>query len=493
MNFDLIRNKPIRIMWSQRDPSLRRSGIGNVFIKNLDKTIDNKAIYDTFSAFGNILSCKVATDDKGSSKGYGFVHFETEEAANNAIENVNGMLLNGKKVYVGKFIPRKEREKELGEKAKLFTNVYVKNFPDDMDDEKLKEMFEPYGKITSYKVMTKDDGKSKCFGFVAFETTEAAEAAVDALNGKEMVEGKPLYVARAQKKAERQQELKRKFEELKKKRQESVFGVNLYVKNLDDSIDDERLRKEFSLYGTITSAKVMTDEEGRSKGFGFVCFVAPNEATCAVTELNGRVMGSKPLYVALAQRKEVRKAHLATQYMRHMGGMGGMRMQSIGQMFQPGAAAGSFFMPTMAPSNRFFAPQVPTMRNTPRWAGQVPRPVGGAQGVAQAAPAAGGFQNPAMAGAGGASYRPPASGGGRGGQGGHAGGANSMRNSGARAITGQQSIPAANMPMVGAAMPAAGGQQRAANYKYNTNVRNPTVQQVPATQPVQKMNQKGGK
>merc|ERR1719312_1805190 len=142
--------------------------------------IDNKAMYDTFSAFGNILSCKVATystnsygrgtgDEPGSSKGYGFVHFETEESARNAIQKVNGMLLNGKKVYVGKFIPRAEREKEPGEKAKRFTNVYVKNFGDDLDDEKMLELFSQYGKINSHRVMVNEEGKSKGFGFVAFD------------------------------------------------------------------------------------------------------------------------------------------------------------------------------------------------------------------------------------------------------------------------------------------------------------------------------------
>ena len=373
MNFDIMKGKPIRIMWSQRDPSLRKSGVGNIFIKNLDKSIDNKDMYDTFSTFGTILSCKVATDEHGNSKGYGFVHFETEEAANKAIEKVNGMLLSEKKLFVGRFIPRKEREKELGEKAKKFTNVYIKNFPESVTEEKLRDMFEAYGSITSYRIMQDESGKSRGFGFVAFEDPEIAERACVELNGKEM-EGKTLYVGRAQKRAERQMELKRKFEDLKMQRMNRYQGVNLYVKNLDDTIDDEELRKEFTPYGTITSAKVMT-EDGRSKGFGFVCFSSPEEATKAVTEMNGRIVGKKPLYVALAQRKEDRKAHLTSQYMQRMVNMSNLRMPQIGQVYNPGG----YFMPTTIPqAQRFYPPPMPTIRPSPRWATTQVRP--GVQG-----------------------------------------------------------------------------------------------------------------
>lgn len=62
-------------MWSQRDPALRKSGVGNVFIKNLDKSIDHKAFYDTFSEFGNIISCKIMLDETGKSKGINRLKF----------------------------------------------------------------------------------------------------------------------------------------------------------------------------------------------------------------------------------------------------------------------------------------------------------------------------------------------------------------------------------------------------------------------------------
>ncbi|XP_059718833.1 polyadenylate-binding protein 1-like isoform X1 [Haemorhous mexicanus] len=176
MNFEVIKGRPIRIMWSQRDPGLRKSGVGNVFIKNLDDSIDNKALYDTFSAFGNILSCKVVCDENGS-RGYGFVHFETHEAATRAIETMNGMLLNDRKVFVGHFKSRKEREAEVGARAIEFTNVYIKNFGDDMDDDRLREIFAKFGNTLSVKVMMDNSGRSKGFGFVNFEKHEEAQKA----------------------------------------------------------------------------------------------------------------------------------------------------------------------------------------------------------------------------------------------------------------------------------------------------------------------------
>ncbi|CDW54937.1 polyadenylate binding protein 1 [Trichuris trichiura] len=369
MNFDLVMGRPMRIMWSQRDPSLRRSGVGNIFIKNLEKNIDHKMIYDTFSNFGNILSCKIAVDESNKSKGYGFVHFETEESAQKAIDRVNGMLMNNKQVYVGKFIPRAQRMRDLGESALRFKNVYVKNFEEELTEEKLKELFSKFGTIESCIVMKDEHGKSRGFGFISFTDYDAAERAVQEMNDYQLESGKKLYVGRAQKKAERQAELKRRYELMKMERQQQYAGVNLYVKNLDDNIDDEKLRKAFSEFGTITSAKVMTDENGRNKGFGFVCFSTPEEATRAVSEKNSRMLGSKPLYVALAQRKEDRRARLASE---HIQRMNNTRFQhpGINQLY-PGPGYFLHSAMSAAPRTYITAATMPTVppqvRGTPRW------------------------------------------------------------------------------------------------------------------------------
>jgi len=70
----------------------------------------------------------------------------------------------------------------------------------------------------------------------------------------------------------------------------------------------------FSSCGTITSCRIMKDQSSHSRGFGFVCFSNPEEATKAVTDMNGKLCSGKPIYVALAQRKDVRRAQLEAQH-----------------------------------------------------------------------------------------------------------------------------------------------------------------------------------
>merc|ERR1719487_2199450 len=132
LNYSNVKGRSCRIMWSHRDPSLRKSCAGNVFVKNLDKNIDNKALYDTFSLFGNILSCKVASSPEGKSRGYGFVHYETEEAAKQAVERVNGMQIGEKTVVVTFFEKGAERVRP---EITNYTNLYVKNIPNSMEEE----------------------------------------------------------------------------------------------------------------------------------------------------------------------------------------------------------------------------------------------------------------------------------------------------------------------------------------------------------------------
>nr|KAF6330314.1 hypothetical protein mMyoMyo1_012305 [Myotis myotis] len=194
-------------------------------------------------------------------KGYAFVRFETQEAADKAINKMNGMRPMTAQVFVGRCKSGKEQEAELEAKAK-FTNVYIKNFGEGVDEESMKELFSQ-------------------FGFVNYKKHEDAKKAVEEMNGKE-ISGKVISVGCAQKTVEQQAELKWKFEQLKQERISRYQGVNLYIKNLDDTIGDEKLRKEFSPFGSITSAKVML-EDGRSKGFGSVCFSSPEETTKAVT------------------------------------------------------------------------------------------------------------------------------------------------------------------------------------------------------------------
>jgi polyadenylate-binding protein len=300
---------------------------------------------DTFSDYGTILSCKVATDDAGQSKGYAFIQFQNQDDADKVVKAVNGQMIEGQAVFVGPFKPLSERRK-TGEEPK-FTNIFIKNLEKEVTQAQVEEKFGTFGEITSAKLPVDDAGASKCFAFVNFKDPEAAKKAIEETNGKVMFGTNELTVCRHQSAAQRQAALKKAFEERRLEMMRKYQGNNLFVKNLDDEVDEDKLREVFGEFGTVTSAKVEM-EGGKSKGFGYVCFTDSDSAQRAVTDMNGKMVGNKPIFVALHQSKEIRRAQLQSlNLQRQFTAQGqGMRPfpQQPGMMMYPPQRPGQLFM-----------------------------------------------------------------------------------------------------------------------------------------------------
>ncbi|KAI0251082.1 hypothetical protein BJV78DRAFT_1392761 [Lactifluus subvellereus] len=98
-----------------------------------------------------------------------------------------------------------------------------------------------------------------------------------------------------------------------------IDPCNLFCKNLDPDIDSNGLFTHFRKYGQIVSARVMRNESGESRGFGFVSFQTPDQATAAMHGMNGAVLGSKQLVVRLHEPKQLRQEKLAARFAGHNG------------------------------------------------------------------------------------------------------------------------------------------------------------------------------
>ena len=92
--------------------------------------------------------------------------------------------------------------------------------------------------------------------------------------------------------------------------------MNIYVGNMAYSMTEDELRDLFSNYGTVSSARLVTDRDtGRAKGFGFVEMADANEANAAIEAINGTKQGGRELVVNEARPREERP--------RREGGFGG--------------------------------------------------------------------------------------------------------------------------------------------------------------------------
>lgn len=208
----------------------RKPKFNNVYVKEFPKgtTLDVEQFKALFKDFGTITSAIVTLDESEGNKGFlgfGFLCFERAEDAEKLI--TQGYTFNGTKLYIGKALTKEQREKEKQKKldnykkslAKL--NLIVTNIPEETTVETFEQFFAKFGKITSAKLETMEEGKCKGYGYVAFEKAEEATRAREE-GKKELFNGKYLTINNHEPKSVRQ--LKKQEERDKKALQKHQIG-----------------------------------------------------------------------------------------------------------------------------------------------------------------------------------------------------------------------------------------------------------------------------
>lgn len=118
MNMIKLYGKPIRV--NKASAHQKNLDVGaNIFIGNLDTEVDEKLLYDTFSAFGVILQTpKIMRDpDTGNSKGFAFINFASFEASDAAMDAMNGQYLCNRPISVSYAFKKESKGERHGSAA----------------------------------------------------------------------------------------------------------------------------------------------------------------------------------------------------------------------------------------------------------------------------------------------------------------------------------------------------------------------------------------
>lgn len=281
----------------------------NVFVNKIPLDMNAVDLEKIFKNFGHIIKCKIVRNKDGTSKGYGYVMYKNSKSAKKAVEYCQDVQINGQKLVVEMYNTEKlHRNTE----TESFTNCFCKNFPSNFTEEKLREMLEKYGKITSIYMPLRADKSAVGFACVNFEKAEDAIKAIENCHNKsfftneEMGKDKkfavePFYIQKNEKKTEREQMLKGVYGNNTNYR--SKLKKNLFIKNVPVTFSEEETLKVLQQYGKIVDFKLNKDQMHPDKQFGFVCYSTLEEAALALEKSKKILLDGSQLELLIYKSK----------------------------------------------------------------------------------------------------------------------------------------------------------------------------------------------
>ncbi|XP_039026217.1 splicing factor 3B subunit 4-like isoform X2 [Hibiscus syriacus] len=160
--------------------SAERNQDATAYVGNLDPQVSEELLWELFVQAGPVVNVYVPKDRVTNlHQGYGFVEFRSEEDADYAIKVLNMIKLYGKPIRVNK-ASQDKKSLDVG------ANLFIGNLDPDVEEKLLYDTFSAFGVIVSNpKIMRDPDtGNSRGFGFISYDSFEASDAAIEAMNGQ---------------------------------------------------------------------------------------------------------------------------------------------------------------------------------------------------------------------------------------------------------------------------------------------------------------------
>ncbi|CAN8023658.1 unnamed protein product, partial [Ixodes persulcatus] len=158
-----------------------------VYVGSISFELKEDTIKQAFRPFGPIKSINMSWDPVTQKhKGFAFVEYELPEAAQLALEQMNGVLIGGRNIKVGRPSNMPQAAPildQIMEEAKTYNRIYIASVHQDLTEADIQSVFEAFGKIRTCKLVpSSTPGKHKEYGFIEYETNVGANEAIASMN-----------------------------------------------------------------------------------------------------------------------------------------------------------------------------------------------------------------------------------------------------------------------------------------------------------------------
>ncbi|XP_069163984.1 poly(U)-binding-splicing factor half pint isoform X12 [Procambarus clarkii] len=158
-----------------------------VYVGSISFELKEDTIRQAFVPFGPIKSINMSWDPVTQKhKGFAFVEYEMPEAAQLALEQMNGVMIGGRNIKVGRPSNMPQAQTvidEITEEANYYNRIYIASVHQDLSESDIKSVFEAFGKIKQCMLTPgTTPGKHKGYGFIEYENSTSAQEAIASMN-----------------------------------------------------------------------------------------------------------------------------------------------------------------------------------------------------------------------------------------------------------------------------------------------------------------------